>query len=371
MGWKEREAPAQVVGEHYQSSNSVGSWANWSFASLTPGEYEVFVNWPRLPVGDAAWARYTAFDGTVATGGNLGTYDVLQGGQVNDLVLPATTDGDPIGWKQLFGLGQSIIVNSGTLTVQLARKPGETDGLLLADAVVIRRVDEKRDVYTWDHRNRLTEVASFNGDVQYRNIRHDYDAFDQRIATYVDTSAPFDMANAKAEYYHLQDGHEKLVFDNDGKLQNVRMFGSAVDQILADEVHPGGDNGPPSTVLWPAADRLGSVRGMVASDAVADTTPEYHPHYDYEPFGQAIQRTKPLNVPLATDPSGYTLPFAFSVGGKSCSTISAPMPYCGAAIQARQKARPIARSLSRSRLISLPQKTSCIMPRRFRMPHRR
>lgn len=74
-----------------------------------------------------------------------------------------------------------------------------------------------------------------------------YDVYDRRIGNAVDTTMPFDMANAKVERFVYDTGRDLLFafLDPDGSgaapmaLTNRYLNGAHVDQVLADEVIDG------------------------------------------------------------------------------------------------------------------------------------
>ncbi|MEM7478572.1 MAG: RHS repeat-associated core domain-containing protein, partial [Planctomycetota bacterium] len=115
-----------------------------------------------------------------------------------------------------------------------------------------------------------------------------------RIGKAVDEAAPFDMVDAAIERYIIDDihgvasdvgGNVALDFvdpDGDGpsplELKHRRLFGNAVDQILAQEdisepIHSA------DRVQWPLVDNLGTVRDLVSNDGTLGE------HYTYDAFG--------------------------------------------------------------------------------------
>jgi len=141
--------------------------------------------------------------------------------------------------------------------------------------------------YTWDHRNRLTEVThrdEFGGSVDWA-VDYVYDAFNRRIASLYDSDG--DSTVDREERYIWDGNNIALDFvDPDGAtggeqsaplaLATRYLWGQAVDQLLAQEAV---DDGGPEDIVWPATDNLGSVRSLVDSTGVITST------YSYDTYG--------------------------------------------------------------------------------------
>ena len=73
--------------------------------------------------------------------------------------------------------------------------------------------------YTWDYHNRLTKVTEKNSQGTVTQVvEYIYDVFNRRIGRKIDTSAPFDMANAVIERYVLDDIHNGLTSADGGNV---------------------------------------------------------------------------------------------------------------------------------------------------------
>jgi RHS repeat-associated protein len=152
--------------------------------------------------------------------------------------------------------------------------------------------------YEWDFRNRLTKVTEKDDmGITTQVVAYTYDIFNRRIAKAVDTSSPFNLADAAIERYVIDDvsgvssvdgGNVVLDFlDPDGSgsspsaLRSRQLFGNAVDQILAqedvDESISSADR-----VLWHLGDHLATVRDSVKNDGTLGE------HYEYDSYGQII-----------------------------------------------------------------------------------
>jgi len=150
--------------------------------------------------------------------------------------------------------------------------------------------------YEWDYRNRLTKVTEKNAQgTTTQVVEYIYDVFDRRIGRKIETSAPFDMANAVIERYVLDDIHNGLVSGDGGNVlldfvdpdgsgaQAIAMskrylYGEAVDQLFAQE-DLSKTLGDTSRNLWPLVDHLGTVRDLAKQDGTIAA------HYTYDSFG--------------------------------------------------------------------------------------
>ncbi len=126
-------------------------------------------------------------------------------------------------------------------------------------------------------------------------VEYTYDVFDRRIGRKIDTSAPFDMANAVIERYVLDDIHNGLAsadggnvvldfVDPDGSgaqaiaMSKRYLYGEAVDQLFAQE-DLSKTLGDAARNLWPLVDHLGTVRDLAKQDGTIAA------HYKYDSFG--------------------------------------------------------------------------------------
>jgi YD repeat-containing protein len=128
--------------------------------------------------------------------------------------------------------------------------------------------------YEWDYRNRLTKVTEKNSSgTTTQVVEYIYDVFDRRIGKEVDTTSPFDMADAAIERYVYDDIHNSLAsldggnvvldfVDDDASdstpiaLSKRYLHGDVVDQVLAQE-DVSKTLSDTQRVLWPLVDNLG------------------------------------------------------------------------------------------------------------------
>ncbi len=150
--------------------------------------------------------------------------------------------------------------------------------------------------YEWDYHNRLVKVTDKNSQGTITQVvEYTYDVFDRRIAKEVDTTSPFDMADAALERYVYDDIQNGLVspdggnvvldfVDPDGSgaqsiaLSRRYLYGEAVDQILAQE-DLSKTLGDATRTLWPLVDNLGTVRDLAKQDGTIAV------HYKYDSYG--------------------------------------------------------------------------------------
>jgi RHS repeat-associated protein len=150
--------------------------------------------------------------------------------------------------------------------------------------------------YEWDYRNRLTKVTEKNSSgTTTQVVEYIYDVFDRRIGKEVDTTSPFDMADAAIERYVYDDIHNSLAsldggnvvldfVDDDASdstpiaLSKRYLHGDVVDQVLAQE-DVSKTLSDTQRVLWPLVDNLGTVRDLAKQDGTIAV------HYTYDAYG--------------------------------------------------------------------------------------
>ena len=156
--------------------------------------------------------------------------------------------------------------------------------------------DDHVTTYTFDYRNRLTDVNFYNNsDVLTKHVHNIYDVFGHLIGKQVDSTGSGNYD--RAEFY-VYDGNDiALQFDANGNLTERYLNGpsaSGVDAVLAEEDVTSLTS--PGAVTWPLTDNLGTVRDIVdSSGAVID-------HLVYNSFGQVAYESAPTVHHL----EGYT-----------------------------------------------------------------
>jgi RHS repeat-associated protein len=124
--------------------------------------------------------------------------------------------------------------------------------------------------YTYDYRNRLTEVDNFTAaNVMTSQVKYTYDVFDRRIAVTeggTTTYTVYDRQNVWADY------------DSAGNATTRYLYGPGTDNLLARQRTGEG-------VVWYLTDRQGSVRDLANS---AGTIVD---HIDYTAFGEIAAET--------------------------------------------------------------------------------
>jgi RHS repeat-associated protein len=119
--------------------------------------------------------------------------------------------------------------------------------------------------YTWDYRNRLTNVTRNGASVG----TYDYDTYDQRIGK--------TTATGTDRFVYGQNQNIALEFDGSGALTNRYLHGNSIDAIMADEAN--------GSVGWTLTDNLGTVRDVV------DGTGSRQNHFVYDSFGNVTSET--------------------------------------------------------------------------------
>jgi RHS repeat-associated protein len=134
--------------------------------------------------------------------------------------------------------------------------------------------------YTWDYRNRLTRVvtrSSATGPVT-RQVDYVYDVNDNRTAKVVDLDGAGAGA-ATTERYAYDGEHIALVFNGSGTQTHRYLYGTQVDQVLAEERG--------TTLTWILADHQGTVRTLINSAGVVQN------QISYDSFGNINNQTNP------------------------------------------------------------------------------
>ena len=134
-------------------------------------------------------------------------------------------------------------------------------------------------LYSWDYHNRLTSVVTQNSSgTVVKSVAYIYDAYDRRIAKVIDPDGA-GPATATTERMVYDGDNIALTFDGQGNQTHRYLYGSGVDQILADET--------PTSVNWALVDHQGTVRDVVDSNGAVLN------HLIYDSYGQVTSETNP------------------------------------------------------------------------------
>ncbi len=148
--------------------------------------------------------------------------------------------------------------------------------------------------YTWDHRNRLTEVThrAAYGQAADMVVENSYDFANRWVRKILD-----DDGDGTRDYTQVfaYDGNQ-IVLDfhrngpcgmEGGHLRERYLWGAAVDQILAEEAV---DGGGAENVLWTLTDHLNTVRDLAQYNPGTDSTTVLN-HLAYNAFGEVTSET--------------------------------------------------------------------------------
>ena len=140
------------------------------------------------------------------------------------------------------------------------------------------------DTYTWDYRNRLTDVVTTDASaVILQSVHYTYDTMNRRIGkTVVDGSSTVTLA----ENYVYDGSNLLLVLDGSGNVTQRYLNGPAENQVLVEETLTGST----STVRWALTDQVGSIRD------VADNAGAVLDHVVYDSFGNITSQTDSTNA---------------------------------------------------------------------------
>jgi RHS repeat-associated protein len=142
--------------------------------------------------------------------------------------------------------------------------------------------------YVWDYRNRLASVLFKDaGGVVTKTISYTYDVNNQRIGKNVDTSATLSAGGA-VERYVIDRNQIALVFDGAGVQTHRYLYGTQIDQVLADEIGV--------STNWMLGDNQGTIRDVV------DGNGSLINHVVYDSFGKVQSQSN----------AGYDLRFGYT-----------------------------------------------------------
>ena len=135
--------------------------------------------------------------------------------------------------------------------------------------------DSSYTEYTWDYRNRLTNVTDkTSGGTATMSADYTYDVYDRRIKKVVDPDGAGATGSTTTRYVYEDEGITRVVlqFDGSNNLTHRYLHGPAVDQLLADE-----DSS--NALLWSLTDHLGTVRDLINNSGSTQN------HIKYNSFG--------------------------------------------------------------------------------------
>lgn len=134
--------------------------------------------------------------------------------------------------------------------------------------------------YEWDYRNRLIAVTKVDssGNLILR-AEYTYDVYNRRIGKSIDVDG--DGLTDEAEGFVYDGDQIALVFDGEGNQTEQFLYGTGIDEVLAQENSSG-------EVLWGLADNQGSIRDVVNNAGIIQN------HLVYDSFGQLRSETNPV-----------------------------------------------------------------------------
>jgi RHS repeat-associated protein len=132
--------------------------------------------------------------------------------------------------------------------------------------------------YVWDYRNRLTQVLFKDGTGAItKNVEYVYDVNNLRIGKKID--------GVVTERFAIDRNQIALVFDGQGVQKSRYLYGTEVDQVLAEESG--------AQVHWFLADHQGTVKDVVDNaGAIVD-------HVTYDSFGRIVGQTGNIELRFA------------------------------------------------------------------------
>ena len=146
--------------------------------------------------------------------------------------------------------------------------------------------------YTWDHRNRLTSVESFESGVtdSVQSIKYEYDAFNRLIRRIFDDDGDNGTNAATDTFFAGFDGlNATLEFDGIKYLDLTHryLWGLGEQLIAAEVVTSLGSDGE---ILWPLTDQVGTIRDVGKYNSISGEF-EIINHRVYDSFGNLTSET--------------------------------------------------------------------------------
>ncbi|UUO05343.1 hypothetical protein M4951_18415 [Blastopirellula sp. J2-11] len=208
-------------------------------------------------------------------------------------------NGNRIDGSKVIGAGNQIL-SDGTYNYTYDDEGNITRKTNIADG--------SYTVYEWDFRNRLASVTNYDvSDVKLQKVAYGYDAFNNLISRDLDSNG--DGTVDQSGYFIYDNGQILLQIDDAGDVDQRLLWGSGVDQILADE-NAAGD------VLWALTDQQNTIRDWVEYDAIADDTSVVN-HIAYNAYGEFTSQS---NSSLDTLDLYYTSRFFDEATGLQYNT---------------------------------------------------
>ena len=170
-------------------------------------------------------------------------------------------------------------------------------------------------IYTWDNRDRLTSVTTYDNYADYsaatpvptQTVTYIYDAFNRWIGETITTTG-----SGTTQTRYVYDGNQIVMqFDGPGdgtgalaltaaNLSHRYLWGPAVDQLMADEQlsAPGGSDNltTPGNVVWALTDNENTVRDLATYDPTAnggEGTTTIVNHRVFSAYGELLSQTNP------------------------------------------------------------------------------
>jgi RHS repeat-associated protein len=183
--------------------------------------------------------------------------------QVNE-AYSYDTNGNRTSGGTVTGVNNQLL-SDGTYNYQYDNEGNRTRRTEIATSKVTE--------YVWDYRNRLASVLFKDaGGVVTKTIDYLYDGNNQRIGKRID--------GAVTERYVIDRNQIALVFDGAEVQTHRYLYGTQVDQVLADETG--------ASTNWLLADNLGSIRDVVDINGAVIN------HVVYDSFGKVQSQSNPV-----------------------------------------------------------------------------
>jgi RHS repeat-associated protein len=161
------------------------------------------------------------------------------------------------------------LLSDGTFTYTYDNEGNRTSRTNIATGEVTQ--------YIWDYHNHLTSILiKDSSGIITKAVDYTHDVYGQRLAKVIDTDGS-GSAPAQTERMVYDRDNIALTFDGTGNQTHRYLYGTGVDQILADETR--------TSVNWALVDNQGSIRDIIDSQGIVLN------HIVYDSFGQVTNQT--------------------------------------------------------------------------------
>jgi RHS repeat-associated protein len=263
----------RITGLTHTEAGTSTTYAAYTWTYNNDSQVTSFTNAANIGGTDSTYADENVQTYSYDADGQL-TGAVQPGGQSPNAANSLTNSYDASG--NLVN-SESTIVGAGNVVLY----DGTYTYTYNADGDVTAKIGTSiKYTYSYDNRNRLTQVAIYTGSAgdwtESQTIGYTYDMFDNLIGRTVTNYSSGSPTGSTSQYYVFDGVNMVLAFNSSDALTDRYLWGPAVDQLLADESSAAG------TTLWELGDNQNTIRDVVSDSGTLEQ------HLAYNPFGQQV-----------------------------------------------------------------------------------